>query len=97
MKSEAKAESANLRRGMSTAVIQKDTAKEIEQLFAAKQETAYWEESYNGLLPEHEVFQKNFMELQDKLVGMQEEYENSQKELLSCSKNYSIKVSYISL
>ena len=83
---------------MSTAVIQKDTAKEIEQqLFAAKQETAYWEESYNGLLLEHEVFQNNFMELQDKLDGMQEEYENSQKELLSCSKNYNIKVSYISL
>ena len=35
MKSEAKAESANLQPGMSTAVIQKDTAKEIEQLFAA--------------------------------------------------------------
>lgn len=82
---------------MSTAVIQKGTAEEIEQLLAAKQETGLWEKSYNCLLQEHEVFQNDLMELQDKLVGMQKEYENSQKELLSCSKSCSIKVSYIIL
>lgn len=93
LKSKAKAESTNLQRGMSTAVIQKGTAEEIEQLLAAKQETGLWEKSYNCLLQEHEVFQNDLMELQDKLVGMQKEYENSQKELLSCSKSCSIKVS----
>lgn len=63
-----------------------------EQLLAAKQEAAHWEESYNCLVQEKEVIQNDLMELQDRLAGMQAEYEKSQRELVNCSKNYSIKV-----
>lgn len=78
---------------MSTAVIQRATLEDNEQLLAAKQEAAHWEESYNCLLQEKENFQNDLVEIQDKLANIQAEYERSQRELMSCSKNYNIKAS----
>lgn len=78
---------------MSTAVIQRATLEDNEQLLAAKQEAAHWEESYNCLLQEKENFQNDLVEIQDKLANIQAEYERSQRELMSSSKNYKIKVS----
>ena len=95
-KEELEKEFANLQREMScisTAVVQRSGPEENEQLLAAKQEATHWEESYNCLLQEKETFHNDLMELQDKLAGIQAEYEKSQRELMNCSKHYSIKVS----
>ena len=94
-KNELEREFANLQQEMSsstTALLHRSTVEDNEQLLAAKQEAAHWEESYNCLLQEKEVIQNDLMELQDKMAGTQAEYEKSQKELVNCSKNYSIKV-----
>lgn len=95
-KEELEKEFANFQRELSsssTALVHSNAMEENEQMLAAKQEAAHWEESYNCLVQEKEVFQNDVMELQDKLAGMQAEYEKSQRELMNCSKNYSIKVS----
>ena len=94
-KDELEKEFANLQRELSsstTALLHSSTVEDNEQLLAAKQEAAHWEESYNCLVQEKEVIQNDLMELQDRLAGMQAEYEKSQRELVNCSKNYSIKV-----
>lgn len=94
-KEELEKEFANLQRELfssSTALVHSNVIEENEQLLAAKQEAAHWEESYNCLVQEKEVFQNELMELQDKLAGIQAEYEKSQRELMNCNKNYNIKV-----
>lgn len=94
-KDELEREFANLQRELSsstTALLHRSTVEDNEQLLAAKQEAANWEESYNCLVQEKEVIQNDLMELQDKLAGIQAECEKSQRELVNCSKNYSIKV-----
>lgn len=94
-KDELEREFANLQRELSsstTALLHRSTVEDNEQLLAAKQEAANWEESYNCLVQEKEVIQNDLMELQDKLAGIQVECEKSQRELVNCSKNYSIKV-----
>ena len=94
-KDELEKEFANLQRELSsstTALLHSGTVEDNEQLLAAKQEAAHWEESYNCIVQEKEVIQNDLMELQDKLAGIQAEYEKSQRELVNCSKNYSIKV-----
>ncbi|KAL9963859.1 hypothetical protein ACROYT_G027410 [Oculina patagonica] len=98
-KEELEKEFAHLQRELSSSstVLVHSNAEENEQLLAAKQEAAQWEESYNCLLQEKEVFQNEFLELQDKLAGIQAEYEKSQRELMNCNKNYSIKVSKLEM
>ena len=94
-KDELEKEFANLQRELSsstTALLHSSTVEDNEQLLAAKQEAAHWEESYNCLVQEKEVIQNDLMELQDRLAGIQAEYEKSERELVTCSKNYSIKV-----
>ena len=95
-KDELEREFINLQREVSsstTALLHRNTVEENEQLLAAKQEAAHWEESCNCLVQEKEVIQNDLMELQDKLTGIQAECEKSQRELVNCSKNYSIRVS----
>lgn len=96
-KEELEKEFANLQRELSSSstVLVHSNAEENEQLLAAKQEAAHWEESYNCLVQEKEVFQNELMELQDKLAGIQAEYDKSQRELMNCNKNYNIKVSEV--
>ena len=94
-KDELEKEFTNLQRELSSstaALLHRSTLEDNEHLLAAKQEAAHWEESYNCLVQEKEVIQNDLMELQDKLAGIQAEYEKSQREQVNCSKNYSIKV-----
>ena len=95
-KDELENEFANLQRELSsstTALLHRSTVEENEQLLTTTQEAAHWEENYNCLLQEKEVLQNDLMDLQDKLAGIQAEYEKSQREVANYSKNYSIKVS----
>lgn len=78
-----------------TALLNRSTVEDNEQLLAATQEAAHWEESYKCLVQEKEVIQNDLMELQDKLAWIQAEYEKSQREVANYSKNYSIKVGEI--
>lgn len=97
-KDELEREFANLQRELSSstsALLHRTTVEENEKLLAAQQEAAQWEESYNYLVQEKEVIQKDVMELQDKMAGIQAECEKSQRELVNSSKNYSIRVSQI--
>ena len=95
-KEELEKEFANLQMEMSTrqsVVASGNTNEESDQVLSAKQEAAHWEESYNFVVQEKEVMQRDLVELQDKLAGLQAEGERLQREILNCNKNYSIKVS----
>ena len=97
-KDELEREFANLQRELSSstsALLHRTTVEENEKLLAAQQEAAHWEESYNYLVQEKEVIQKDLVELQDKMAEIQAEREKSQRELVTCSKNYSIRVSQV--
>ena len=95
-KDEVEKEFVNLQREMSSdlmAVVSGGADEESEQLLSVKQEAAHWEQSYNFAVQEKEVIQRDFVELQDKLAGLQAESEKLQREILNSKKNYSIKVS----
>ena len=94
-KDELEKEFANLQREMSSSSAMVSTGnseEQSDQLLSAKQEAAQWEESYNFVVQEKEVLQREVVELQDKLAGLQAESEKLQREILNNNKNYSIKV-----
>ena len=94
-KDELEKEFANLQREMSSSSVMVspgNSEEQSDQLLSAKQEAAQWEESYNFVVQEKEVLQRDLVELQDTLAGVQAESEKLQREILNNNKNYSIKV-----
>ena len=91
-KEELEKEFANLQMEMSTrpAVASGNTDKESDQVLSAKQEAAHWEESYNFVVQEKEVMQRDLVELQDKLEELQAEGKNFQREILDGNNNCNI-------
>ena len=91
-KEELEKEFANLQIEMSTrpAVASGNTDKESDQVLSAKQEAAYWEESYNFVVQEKEVMHRDLVELQDKLEELQAEGKNLQREILDGNNNCNI-------